>query len=69
MKVLGFSRQPSKGGNTNLLVSTILEGTGEKHSTEKVTSMMFRLLHVLIAVHAKGQPAMHPKRRHTKNLR
>jgi len=36
MKVLGLVGSPRKGGNTDLLVSAILEGADQKHSTEKV---------------------------------
>lgn len=36
MKVLGLVGSPCKGGNTDLIVSAILEGADQKHSAEKV---------------------------------
>jgi multimeric flavodoxin WrbA len=36
MKVLGLVGSPRRGGNTDLLVDSVLEGVAKKHSTEKI---------------------------------
>jgi multimeric flavodoxin WrbA len=36
MRILGLVGSPRKGSNTDLLVSAVLAGAGEKHSTQKI---------------------------------